>query len=87
MSLSSTPPRSVPPVAPDVRGVFEANPLNPPTPPSDAKAVEIRDSSDHLIGYSWVIGEHADEHFYAVTWTYLDHRDPATPPSGPRLLR
>lgn len=75
MSLSRNTPSA------SARGVFIVDPSKPPAPPPGARAVEIRNQNGDFIAWVMVIGEHADEHFYAQTWAYVDHRDPVTPPA------
>ena len=59
-----------------VRGVFVADPNQPPVPPPGARAVEMRGSQGEFIAWVMVPGEQADEFFYTRMWTYLSHRDP-----------
>lgn len=73
-----------------IPGVYRADPSHPPQPPRDAKAIEIRDASDRVIGYAWVIAEHADDAFYAASWAYVELRlnGPTLPPfPRPALVR
>lgn len=77
-----TPPRTVP----SVSGVFHSDPANPPPPPADAKAIEIRNSSNEIIAYAWVVSRNADEAFYNNAWAHLSRCDTAIPSSDLRLV-
>ena len=62
------------------RGVFNADPLNPPPTPSGAHGLEIVDSSGRVIAFAWVLAEHANEQFFNTAWDWLDAHDHATGP-------
>jgi hypothetical protein len=73
-----------------VRGVFPADPHNPPVPPPGAIATEIVDHTGRIICYAWVVKEHADAAATEIQWEYLDSRDPISASgasSGPRLMK
>lgn len=74
-----------PPSIPSFRGVYEADPENPPAPPPGAKAVEIKDRTGRVISYGWVVPEHADAWFTTIAWDYLDFRDSFNQPFAPAL--
>lgn len=79
-----TSPASLPAVTPTsasplnrhaLGGVFAADPLCPPTPPTGAQAVEIRDTAGRVIAYAWVVAEHADASLGDTAWSWLDSHD------------
>lgn len=76
--LHST-PNSSPAVSPDVcpRGVFPADPLEPPAPPHDARAVKIKNSSGRIIAYGWTVAEHSHD-LANASWDWLDQHDGPT---------
>lgn len=72
-----------------IRGVFPADPHNPPVPPPDAIATEIVDHDGRVICYAWVVRDHADVRMREVQWQWLDDHDPIrsfASSGGPRLM-
>lgn len=74
-----------------VRGVFAADPHNPPLPPPDAIASEFVDHTGRVIAYVWIVQDHHDSETVEIQWGWLDKKDPAPSASGdaygPRLLK
>lgn len=85
--MSAAPGRPHGPAFP-FRGVFPADPHNPPIPPPDAIASELVDHRGRVIAYVWVIKEHHDKALAELQWDYLDQRDPivSSGASGPKLM-
>lgn len=83
--MSFPTPVGSPSVSP-ISGVFDADPIDPPAPPLDARAIEIRDATGRVIAYAWVIRDHADDRLKRTAYSWLDEHD-VTPLSGrPRLV-
>lgn len=83
--MSYPTPSSPPPDS--TRGVFDADPLNPPPPPPEARAIEIVDSTGRTIAYSWVLREHDDEDTTSTAWAWLKKHDANPSSVRPRLVR
>ena len=58
------------------RGVFSADPFNPPVPPPGALGAEFRDGDGNLIAWAWIAREHAGPRYFEEAWEWLEAHAP-----------
>lgn len=76
--MSTSNERSANPPQP-ARGVFSADPFNPPVPPPGALGAEFRDGHGNVIAWAWIAAEHAGPSYYEEAWAWLDAHVPERP--------
>lgn len=81
MSTSNRPTDPFPQEPTSQRGVFAADPLNPPVAPPGAIAAEFKDETGRTIMFAWVAPDHAGQRYCDEAWDWLDRHVPEGPVS------